>query len=169
MILYVVRHGVAEEIGPDGDDRSRRLTPAGRRKMRLAAAGMHALGLRFDLLLTSPFARAAETARIVHEALGGPPPRELSALEQGVPPAETVRALVGLGRHEHVAIVGHEPGLSGVLSLLLSGSPDGVRIVLKKGGLVAVEVHDVRRRAGATLRFALTPRQLRRLGRPSAR
>jgi phosphohistidine phosphatase len=165
MILYVVRHGIAEEVGPEGDDRSRRLTPAGRRKMRAAAAGLRRLGLRLDLLLTSPFARAAETAAIVAEALGGEPtPRELPALEQGVGPLETARTLAPFARYEHVAIVGHEPGLSGVVSLLLTGSPDGLRLVLKKGGIVALEVHEPGRRTRGILRWMLTPRQLRRLG-----
>ena len=165
MTLYVLRHGVAEEIGPEGDDRSRRLTPGGRRKMRIAAAGMRALGLRFDVLLTSPFARAAETAAIASEALGGPAPRMLPALEQGVPPVETVRALIEFARAEHVAIVGHEPGLSGVVALLLTGSVDGARLLLKKGGLVALEAREPGRRGTtAVLRWMLTPRQLRRLG-----
>ena len=164
MMLYVLRHGVAEDVSSDGDDASRRLTPAGRRKMRAAAAGMRALGLRFDMILTSPFARAAETAAIVAEALGGDPlPQELPALEPGVAPVETVRALQPFSRYEHVVIVGHEPGLSGVGALLLTGSPSGLRIVLKKGGLVALETQDPTR-AGAALRWMLTPRQLRRLG-----
>jgi phosphohistidine phosphatase len=165
MMLHVLRHGVAEEIGPEGDDRSRRLTPGGRRKMRSAAAGMRALDLRFDAILTSPLARAAETAAIVSEVFGREPvPRETAALEPGVAPVETVRALADFARLEHVMIVGHEPGLSGIVALLLTGSPDGMKLVLKKGGLVAIEVRDVGRRAGATLRFVLTPRQLRRLG-----
>jgi phosphohistidine phosphatase len=165
MIVYVLRHGVAEEIGPEGDDRSRRLTPGGRRKMRAAAVGMRALGLRVDVLLTSPLVRAAETAAAVSEALGGPVPRELPTLEPGVPPVETVRVLRELARAEHVAIVGHEPGLSGVVSILLTGTPDGMRLALKKGGLVAIEMREVGRRTVTTLRWMLTPRQLRRIGR----
>lgn len=163
MMLYVLRHGIAEEIGPEGNDRSRRLTPSGRRKMRAAATGMNALGLRFDLLLTSPFTRAAETAAMVSEVLGGPAPRDFPPLEQGVAPADTVRALREFARVEHVAIVGHEPGLSGIVSVLLTGTPDGMRLVLKKGGLVALEIREVGRRTVATLRWMLTPRQLRRV------
>ena len=166
MMLYVLRHGVAEEVGPEGTDGSRRLTPGGRRKLRAAAAGVRGLGVAFDAILTSPLVRAGETAAIVAEALRNQPvPRELAALEPGVAPVETVRALRAFARHEHVAIVGHEPGLSGVVALLLTGSPDGLRLVLKKGGLVALEVRDPGRGRGATLRCMLTPRQLRRLGR----
>jgi len=166
MILYVIRHGLAEDAGPEGDDGSRRLTPVGRRKMRAVAAGMRALGLRFEILLTSPLARATETAAIVSQGLGGEPaPRELPALAQGVPPVETVRALTHFTRYGHVAIVGHEPGLSSVVALLLSGSAEGMRLVLKKGGLVALDVRTSGRRPEASLRYMLTPRQMRRLGR----
>ena len=166
MMLYVLRHGVAEEVGPEGSDGSRRLTPSGRRKLRAAAAGMRALGLAFDTLLTSPLVRAAETAAIVSETFARrPAPRELGALAPGVPPVETARALRAFARNGHVAIVGHEPGLSGVVALLLTGSPDGLRLTLKKGGLVVLEVRDPGRGGGATLRCMLSPRQLRRLGR----
>ena len=166
MTLYVIRHGVAEDIAPDGNDRARHLTPAGRRKMRAAAAGMKALGIRLDVLLTSPFPRAAETAALVSEALGGEPvPQELRALEQGVAPVETVRALAPFAADRHVAIVGHEPGLSGVVALLLTGSTDGLRLAIKKGAVVALEVNDLDRRGDATLRWMLAPRQLRRLAR----
>jgi len=165
MMLHVIRHGVAEEVGPDGDDRSRRLTPGGRRKMRRVAAGMRTLGLHFDIILTSPFVRAAQTAAIVAEVLGGPEPRELPALAQGVPPVETARALAAFARQEQVAIVGHEPGLGELVSLLLTGSPEGLRLVFKKGGVVTLEVQDPGRRTGATLRWMMTPRQLRRLAR----
>jgi phosphohistidine phosphatase len=165
MMLYLLRHGVAEEVGPDGSDGSRRLTPGGRRKMRAAAAGMRALGLGFEAILTSPLVRAVETAAIVADALGNEPvPRELSALEPGVTPVETVGALRAFARYEHVVLVGHEPGLSAIAALLLTGSPDGLRLALKKGGLIALEVHDPGRGGGTTLRWMLTPRQLRRLG-----
>jgi phosphohistidine phosphatase len=164
VTLYVLRHGVAEDTSPEGDDGSRRLTPGGRRKIYAEARGMWALGLRFDLILTSPLARAAETAAILSDVYGGDPaPRDFPPLAQGVPPVETVRALRPYARHEHVVIVGHEPGLSGVVSFVLTGSPDGFRLALKKGGLVAVEAHDLGRRAGATLLWMLAPRQLRGL------
>jgi phosphohistidine phosphatase len=162
MILYVLRHGIAEDSAPEGDDASRRLTPRGRKRMYAASNGMRAMGLRFDLILTSPFARAAETAAILGEVYGGDPvPREFPPLAQGVPPVETVRALRPFARHSAVVIVGHEPGLSGVVAFLLTGSPEGLRVALKKSGLVALDVHDLGRRAGATLDWMLTPRQLR--------
>ena len=161
MTLYILRHGIAEEAAPGGDDRARRLTARGRAKLRAAAEGMKAFGIRFDVLLTSPLVRARETAAIVSEVYGkSPVPRELAALASGVSPGETVRALKPYARSHAVMIVGHEPGLSGVAALLLTGSPDGVRLALKKGGLIALDVGG----GNATLRSLLSPRQLRRLG-----
>ena len=165
MTLYILRHGIAEDSGPDGEDASRRLTPRGQKRVYAAANGMRAMGLQLDLILTSPFARALETAALVAQVYGGdPPPREFPPLAQGVPAIETVRALRPFARQSAIVIVGHEPGLSGIVSYLLCGSPDAIRIDLKKSGLVALEVHDLGRRAGATLTWMLTPRQLRAMG-----
>jgi phosphohistidine phosphatase len=162
--LYVMRHGVAEDAAPGGDDAARRLTPGGRAKLRAAAAGLRALGVELDALLTSPLPRAAETAAIVAEALDGPAPRDLAALAPGVAPAETARALRAFARQARVMVVGHEPGSSGLVAFLLTGSPDGLAVTLKKGGVVALELRALRAPFEATLRWALTPRQLRRLG-----
>jgi phosphohistidine phosphatase len=167
MKLYICRHGVAENEAPaGGGDGARRLTARGREKVREAAAGMRALGLRFDAILASPLPRAAETAELVAGAFpGGPAPEVFTALATGVAPAETVAALKPYERHGHIMIVGHEPGLSGVASLLLTGSADTVSFDLKKSGVIALEWHDGIERGGAQLCWVLTPRQLRRLGK----
>jgi len=166
VILYVLRHGIAEDAAPGRDDRVRRLTPRGRTKLRAAAAGMRALGLEIEALLTSPLVRAAETAAIVAEVYGGKlAPQELPALASGQAPADTVRALRPFARHAHVMIVGHEPGLGETIALLLAGSTESFALDLKKGGLVALELDLAHPQSRATLRWMLTPRQLRRLGR----
>jgi phosphohistidine phosphatase len=163
MILYIFRHGIAEGHAPDGNDGTRKLTVKGREKLKDAAAGMRALGLKFDAILTSPLARAAETAEIVAAAYGNvPAPQVVPALASGFAPAEAASALKAFAKQEHVMIVGHEPQLSALASLLVAGSPDAVRLELKKGGLIALELSGRADRAGMLL-FMLTPRQLRRL------
>src|SRR4029079_14353095 len=74
MRLLVIRHAIAEDRDefantgrPDGE---RPLTDAGRRRMRRNARGLRRLVGKFDVLATSPFTRAAETARIVADAMG---------------------------------------------------------------------------------------------------
>ncbi len=165
MTLYILRHGTAENAPPaGGDDGARRLTARGREKVREAAAAMRALGLKFGAILTSPLPRAAETAELVVAAYPVAPACEvLNALAPGTSPAETIAALRSYERHDHLMIVGHEPGLSGIASLLLTGSANSVAFDLKKAGMIALELSDGIERGGAQLRWMLTSRQLRRL------
>ena len=166
MTLYLLRHGIAEDAAPGGDDRVRRLTPRGRARLAVAARGLLTLRIELDVILTSPLPRAAETAAIVAAAYQhGPSPRELPALAPGVPPAETLQALRQWSRHDRVMLVGHEPGLSRLASLVLTGSAERLAIDLKKAGCIAIEVEKLVPPAGAVLRWLLTARQLRRLGR----
>jgi phosphohistidine phosphatase len=167
--LYILRHGIAEDRSASGTDSDRRLTPRGRARMRRAAQGLRVLVERVDAILTSPYPRAAETAAIAAAALSqAPKPCELDALTPDVPPMETLRVLRSVAKAEHVMLVGHEPLLSGLASLLLSGSPDGVRIDVKKGGCLALAMRATAPRA-ATLLWMAPPRTLRRLGRGARR
>jgi phosphohistidine phosphatase len=169
MILYLLRHGIAEEREPDKADRDRKLTTRGRARMRRGAAGLAAMVEPLDAILTSPFPRAAETAVLAAAAMPkAPKPREVDALAHGTGPLEMLRVLRGLVDGERVMLVGHEPELSSLASLLLTGSVDGARIALKKGGCLALEIRALAPRT-ATLAWALTPRALRRIGRAHAR
>ena len=77
---------------------------------------------------------------------------------------DTLRALRTIVKGAHIVFVGHEPGLSRLASLLLTGSVDGVRIDLKKGGCIALTIRTPAPRA-AVLDWVATPRVLRRIGR----
>jgi phosphohistidine phosphatase SixA len=77
-----------------------------------------------------------------------------------------LRALARYVRRDGtVLVVGHEPGLSRLASLLLTGSIDGLGMKLKKGGLISIEMQGTPPHAKTTLRWMLTPRQLRVAGR----
>src|SRR5215472_12589652 len=71
MNLFILRHGLAVEPGTHrlSRDSDRQLTPKGKRKVREVARAMKAMGLSFDLILTSPYVRARQTAEIVAEEL----------------------------------------------------------------------------------------------------
>jgi len=166
MRLYVVRHGIAEEEPPKGgDDGARRLTPQGRARLRRIGRALRRLEARVDALVTSPLARAAETAAILVDAHGKlPAPVVCAELAQGVAPLTTVRALASYARRGDLMIVGHEPGLSRVVAVLLTGSPDGVAIELKKGGCALLELDRLAPRH-ARLVWSCPPRVLRLAGR----
>src|SRR6185503_4270697 len=73
MEIYILRHGIAAERGTPGykKDSDRPLTKEGEEKMGQIAEAMLGMGLQFDLILSSPYIRAKDTARIVAGELGG--------------------------------------------------------------------------------------------------
>src|SRR5580698_9467606 len=108
MLLFIMRHGLAEEPTPKGDDSARKLTPRGSARISKAAAGLRAAGFAFNLILTSPIARAMETADLVARELGGPRPKAITELSTPAAPAGLLDALTKLKLPESVLIVGHE-------------------------------------------------------------
>ncbi len=115
-----------------------------------------------DVLATSPLTRAAETADILDRAYGGV---DTVVLEQLTPERHPADLLIGWASaaDSTVAVVGHEPHLSDLLSWLLTGR-EGSFVQLRR---VPPACSAFRKTRGqeAVLRWALTPGQLRRLGR----
>ena len=68
--LYLIRHGIAEERGTYEDDAQRPLTDEGCKKTKQVAKRLYDLGLRFDLLQTSPLVRAQQTSDIFADVFG---------------------------------------------------------------------------------------------------
>jgi phosphohistidine phosphatase len=124
-MVWLLRHGEAEDGSPDAD---RRLTAEGERQARSAGAALRALGVVLDACLASPKVRAADTARLVCESLGtevGLDPR----LEGG--PFEPSELVDG---REQVLLVGHDPDLS-----LAVHRMTGAQVRLRKGGLACID------------------------------
>ncbi|MGC1397855.1 phosphohistidine phosphatase SixA [Candidatus Binatus sp.] len=164
MMLYILRHATAEQAASSGDDGARKLTDRSKEKMRGAAAGLRAMGLKFNVILTSPLVRAAETAEIVSAAYeNATPPQVLPALATGIAATEAVTALRAFSKHEDVMIVGHEPQLSAVTSILLTGAADVAHLKLKTGGCIAIDLPTRFERGGGELRWMLTHKQLRQM------
>ena len=67
MNLYLLRHGIAAEPGLAGfqPDSERPLTAKGENRLRTAVRAMEKLELSFDLMLSSPFLRAKQTAETI--------------------------------------------------------------------------------------------------------
>jgi phosphohistidine phosphatase len=161
MELYFLRHGIAVERGTPGykDDSARPLTPKGRKQLKKIAAAMRRLELDFDVILSSPHLRAKETAEIV----AGRKRKELLAFCEALKPGGSVKNLVyQLGRmsHEKILLVGHEPDLSRLISLLIAGE-EGITIDFKKAGLCKLEIVKIRHGRCATLAWLLTPGQMK--------
>jgi phosphohistidine phosphatase len=159
MKLYFLRHGIAADVGPAGTgDAGRPLTKEGIEKMQAEARGLARMGVRPEVLLSSPLVRARETAEIVARELG----LEVQLVNALAAGADTRRLLDLLGQHrraESVMVVGHEPDFSRMIGDLTGGS----QVVLKKGGLGRVDL-DVLERGGGALAWLLPPKVLIEVG-----
>jgi len=159
MRLILFRHGIAVDRAdptcpPDPD---RPLTAKGVRRTAAAAAGLARLEEPPDVVLTSPYLRARQTAEIATRLTGGPAPRVTSALEPGAPPSGVLELAHDIGAST-VLCAGHAPNLDEVLAAALDRP--GAFTQLKKAGAAAVEVGP----AGGVLLWMLPPRVLRALG-----
>jgi phosphohistidine phosphatase len=139
--LYLIRHAKAAARGPDyPDDRLRPLVAKGRDQAAALARALACLGWRFDRLFSSPYSRARQTAAALTEALSPCAKGKVEALDALC--ADDYATLLaqleaGLGpAAEHVALVGHQPYLGELASLLLGGDPYRSRVRFKKGGLL---------------------------------
>jgi phosphohistidine phosphatase len=126
-----------------------------------------------DLVASSPFTRALDTARIVAGAFGiadgaGWEPEVLQCLVPDGEPAELLPWLSARSGTELVLLAGHEPQL-GRLACFLLAPPGGSFLQLKKAGACLLELEDEPRPGCARLLWLLPPAQLRRLGRASGR
>src|ERR1051325_4419755 len=146
MNLFLLRHGLAVEPTIPGFklDRDRPLTGEGRNKIRRVAALLRKVQLSFDLILTSPYVRAHQTAEIVAEILGDAKRLEISEhLAPGKSQSGLSQELNHRTRLENILLVGHEPDLSRLISMLVIGKP-GLPLELKKGGLCKLEIGKLR-------------------------
>lgn len=166
MNLYILRHGIAVDLGPEhpGPDSTRPLTAKGQKKMGRIAKAMKSMELSFDVILSSPYLRAKQTAEIVAAELGAQAKLVLGdelVAEQN--PSSVIKRLVKHHlQQENVLLVGHEPCLSALISELISGRPD-LNIQMKKGGLCKLSVAALEQCSKAplaTLEWLLTPKQL---------
>jgi len=135
--LLVFRHGIAEDTAADGTDASRVLTAEGVSRSRKAARALARLCDAPDVILTSPKARARQTADAAAEAFGSPI-EVLDELADG-PPDPALRALAGRSE-ETVMIVGHEPMLSELVEQVCTGTRSRGFIDLRKAGCACVDV-----------------------------
>jgi phosphohistidine phosphatase len=168
MRVYLLRHGAASlrKSSLKSDDDRRPLTDAGKRKLRAAAAGMRAAGLRVDRVLSSPVLRAVQTARIVAPRLRPRPPvRCIDELSPDSRPEILLATLSQLSKSPSILLVGHEPGLSRLAALMLLGPGGDAHLEFKKGGLCRIDFPASPRPGAGRLVFHLPPRLLRRLAR----
>jgi phosphohistidine phosphatase len=151
--VYLLRHADAGD--PESwtrPDTERPLSAKGRRQAE--RLGRHLASIQFtpDAILTSPKVRAAETARIVAEALGRDVTED-DRLAEAVDIAGVDAMIRGAGNQRRVVLVGHDPDFSELLSTLV-GAPS---LSLRKGALARVDLDPPIQPGGGVLRWLLPP------------
>jgi phosphohistidine phosphatase len=153
MNLYILRHAHAVDAA---DDPERPLSARGRKQVRTLAAFLK----QSDALVTrevwhSPLARSGETAELLIKKLG----LEANLVEiDGLQPEDDPQLLTQRfkNRQQPLAIVGHDPQLSALVSFLVTGSTEPSRFILKKCTIIALE----RTEGVWTVRWQISPELL---------
>lgn len=138
MKLYFIRHGLAGHSSRwKGDDAIRPLTKKGKKRLTREGTGIDKLGIKPDVIITSPLLRACQTAEIVAKELNM---TDKLVEDQRLAPGFGVGKLSQIvrdhGKANSIVLVGHEPDFSTTISHLVGGG----EIICKKGSLVYVDL-----------------------------
>ncbi|HKI38433.1 MAG TPA: phosphohistidine phosphatase SixA [Gemmataceae bacterium] len=164
MNLYLLRHAHALAIGEQGiqTDEARPLSDEGRQQMELVGDAVKRLGLKIDLLLSSPLRRAMESAQELCRRLGlsGTALMTCDQLEPGGSLKKLMKRLRSLEANE-VVLVGHTPDLPWLAAWLIGSKRTEVEIA--KAGLACIRCDAPPRKGVGALVWLLTPELLRAL------
>ena len=161
--LYLIRHGLAAERGPEyPDDSKRPLTSEGIARLRKEAKRLAALGVEFDQIISSPLVRARQTAEVFAQMTAPSAPLALSdSLAPAGTPAAVFQDLSKYMRKARIALVGHEPNM-GELAARLIGSRTPIEF--KKGAVCRIDFEIFPPKGHGQLRWFIPPKMLRKNG-----
>jgi phosphohistidine phosphatase len=151
VILYFLRHGKAGTPRQTDDD-ARTLTPKGEAALRAAAPIWRKLGVRPEVVISSPLARAFRTAELFCEAMGGEPVTD-DRLRPGASWSDLAGAAADHPDAKRVMFVGHDPDLSTAVEELTGAAS----VRMRKGGLACLEFDNAPEVAGAEIAWLLDP------------
>jgi len=164
--IIIIRHALAEERSEYSkrgmEDALRPLTIKGRKRMQKICVRLMDQIKEVDLIVSSPYTRARQTAEIISQIYFETKVVESPELIPQSNPATFLKWIRTQGRHyRKIIVVGHEPQLSSFASYLLTGNPKSF-IDLKKCGVIGVEIESfASAEAGqGQLLFSIPPRFL---------
>ena len=160
MRIYILRHGNAENPAHRKTDEERELTDEGRAEVSAVARRANHAKVRPDLVISSPYIRAVQTAQIAADELEYSDQIARSRVLE--PDSDPQSVWEEIRTHTAVAqllLVGHEPLLSRTVAHLL-GCPSLV-VKMATGTMVSVETEDFAKQPRAVLRWMLTPKLAR--------
>jgi len=156
MRIYMIQHG---QPLPKEEDPERGLSEEGMRQINLSAKAMKKVGMKVDVICSSPKKRARQTAEIVAKELGYPIEKiEISSVFEPLsPPADAISYLQSFTDKTSIFVAGHLPSLAEIASELLS--EEHISIQFQMGGICEIEVEELPTHQGKLISL-LTPEQL---------
>lgn len=153
MRIHILRHGAAEEGGPD---EKRALTLEGRQALRRVLARARSGGVRPSLILASSLLRALQTAELAAEVLGGNPViLQTKALLPHAAPRDAWEEIRARRDRDQLLLAGHEPLLGQLVAYLLDAP--AAQVEMKKAALARVDVEHFGSQPRGTLAWLLPP------------
>ncbi|MGB3636997.1 MAG: phosphohistidine phosphatase SixA [Rivularia sp. (in: cyanobacteria)] len=159
MELYFIRHGIAQEATSFFKDEQRSLTEQGRTKTQKVAQRLKDLDLSFDLIATSPLVRAQQTAEILVSIGLSSQLEQCSHLAPGGSAEGWVEKWLKPKNYPPstcLGLVGHQPCLSNWAEILIWGEVKN-SLILKKAGIIGIEIPSAAPIMGRCQMFWLTP------------
>ena len=168
MDLYIIRHAIAVDPGTPGfeDDSQRPLSERGRERLEKIAQGLKVLGADFDLIISSPFLRSMDTAEILLRFFKMKKDQLLvseALIPQGQPEQLIGEINENYSSLNSIIVVGHEPNLSQLISLLTAGDA-AISIDMKQGSVCRLNADNLAHERRATLEWLMMPKHLVALG-----
>lgn len=160
MKLYLVRHGIATQHlgGNVKSDAQRPLTEEGRAETKIVAQALKRLGVKPDLVVTSPLVRAYQTAEILLDVLSGSQKLEYcDALAPGGTASELYKFLRDYKTANEVFLVGHEPDMGRLAATILWAGPE-IDIPFKKAGVCRIDISSLPVSEPGILKWFITPK-----------
>ncbi|HEY8270723.1 MAG TPA: phosphohistidine phosphatase SixA [Pseudobdellovibrionaceae bacterium] len=166
MELILMRHGLAEDreefAKKNLEDSARPLTMKGRKRTQKVAIQLRDWMEDMDLIVTSPFVRARQTADLVSQIFIDTPVVEAAELVPTSLPQSFKRWLRSHGEdHKRIMAVGHEPHLSALASFLMANQLEPL-LEIKKSGVLCLNIESFKEIApgSAKLLWLVQPRQM---------
>ena len=167
MELFILRHGEAGQRSSQASDRMRPLTTAGKIEILEIAKALKTIGLKFDLVVTSPLKRAYDTAKIVSDIFNiGNRLQVWNELAPEGQRAQVYRKISQLREEYAVLVVGHQPLLGEIVNdMVHKGKSGPCNFILKKGGIVRLRLLNKGNMPKGELRWLLSPRILKNISK----
>lgn len=159
MIIYFVRHASAgQHVSNPKKDEKRPLDADGIEQCGYVGRALAALNVQPDVIISSPFKRATQTASLIGNEIGYESKLQLdAAMQPQASFADFRRLLEKYARHEAIMVVGHNPSITEFLARIINKSGAEALIEFKKGAVARADTE----RNSARLNWFLTPKMAR--------